>query len=505
MSVVNSVASWWMRKRMHRIEVFMKHPVDVQQDCLKELIDGGKGTAWGKSFGYSSINNYEQFVDRVPLQDYESLKAIITNIRNGQQNLLWNTETKWFAKSSGTAHDKSKYIPITNEALKACHFKAGKDMLAIYCSLYPAAQLFTGRYFSLAGSVATDKFGNYSSKNGDLSAIIAKNLPAWTLHYSTPSLDVLTMPNWEEKLEKIARSIVSEDVVNILGVPSWMLIVLKRVLEVSGKNSISQVWPNLEVYFHGGVNFLPYKQQFNEVIGKDINYLELFNASEGFFGIQDQRNSNELLLMLDYGIFYEFLAIDEIGTVDEKAIPLSEVKLGCVYAMVISTNAGLWRYKLGDTIRFTSLVPYRFVITGRTKNFINAFGEEVSVHNADAALHVATTKTGAQIAEYSAAPVYMQNNKSGAHEWLIEFAVEPNDINYFADVFDTALMSINSDYEAKRFQNYVLAPPIIRVLPKGTFYKWLASKNKLGGQQKVPRLSNNRRVVDEVLNLLGDN
>jgi hypothetical protein len=503
MAIINSIASWWMKKRMHQIELFMKYPYDVQNEWLKKLIESSEFTEWGRTHNFENINNYEQFKRNVPLQDYESLKPFIDRIRKGEQNILWHSDIKWFAKSSGTTNDKSKYIPVTEESLDNCHYNGGRDMIAIHCALNPETQLFTGKNLALAGSLVTDHYNGYESQNGDLSAIVINNLPVWAEFFRAPDMSIALMDKWDEKLEKIANATADENMVSLAGVPSWMLLIMKKVLDATGKKSIAEVWPNLEVYFHGGVNFNPYRDQFKQIFNKsDLSYLELYNATEGFFGIQDQRNSDELLLMLDYGIFYEFIPLDSLK---ENETPvthsLEEVKTDTNYEMVISTNAGLWRYRLGDTIKFTSLHPFRFKITGRTKHFMNAFGEEVIVDNADKALAIACDKTGAQIREYTAAPVYMQENESGAHEWLIEFEKHPDSIEYFTEMLDNALKSINSDYEAKRYQNLALRLPVVKPLNSGTFYKWLESKNKLGGQHKIPRLSNERKYVEEILML----
>jgi hypothetical protein len=496
MAILNSIASWWMKKRMHQIELFMKYPYDVQNEWLRKLIESAEFTEWGRAHDFSNISNYEQFRNNVPLQDYDSLKPYIDRIRKGEQNILWHSDIKWFAKSSGTTSDKSKYIPVSSESLDNCHYNGGRDMIAIHCHLNPETQLFTGKNLALAGSLVTDNQNGYESQNGDLSAIVINNLPIWAEFFRAPDMSIALMDRWDEKLEKIAQATKNENMVSLAGVPSWMLLIMQKVLEVTGKSSIAEVWPNLEVYFHGGVKFTPYREQFKKIFNKpDMNYLELYNATEGFFGIQDQRNSDELLLMLDYGIFYEFIPADDV---DGKPLGLHEVQKDVNYAMVISTNAGLWRYRIGDTIMFSSLAPFRFRITGRTKQFINAFGEEVIVDNADKALQIACEKTNSQVYEYTAAPVYMDGSSTGAHEWLIEFSQEPDNIAYFTEVLDNALKSINSDYEAKRYQNLALRLPLVRKAPSGTFYKWLASKNKLGGQHKVPRLSNERKYIEEI-------
>ncbi len=503
MPLLNSIAYWWMIKRMHQIELFMKYPHDVQNECLRKLIHSAQDTEWGKLHDYKNIHNHEQFKKNVPIQDYDSLKPFIDRVRRGEQNVLWNTEIKWFAKSSGTTNDKSKFIPVSMESLDECHYNGGRDMIAIHCSLNPETQLFTGKNLSLGGSLVTDNFGDHQSQNGDLSAIVINNLPMWAEYFRSPEISIALLEKWDEKLEKIAQATVNDNIVSLAGVPSWMLLVMKRALEITGKSSIAEVWPSLEVYFHGGVSFQPYKDQFKALFNKPgMNYLELYSASEGFFGIQDQRDSNELLLMLDYGIYYEFMPVNEVGVQGSKTLSLDEVALDTTYALMISTNAGLWRYMVGDTIKFTSLYPFRFKITGRTKHFMNAFGEEVIVDNADKALAIACEKSGAQIKEYTAAPVYINGNDKGAHEWLVEFEKAPSSIEYFSEMLDNALKAINSDYEAKRYQNMILRSPVVQSLPQGTFYKWLESKNKLGAQNKVPRLSNDRKYVEEIYALI---
>lgn len=504
MQLLNSIASWWMKKRMHQIELFMKYPYDVQDECLRKLIDAAKYTEWGKTYDYENIFTPEQFKKRVPVQSYESLKPFIDRIRKGEQNVLWNTDIKWFAKSSGTTNDKSKFIPVSQESLNDCHYNGGRDMISIHCDLNPETQLFTGKNLALAGSLVTEHRGHYEMQHGDLSAIVINNLPVWAEFFRAPELSIALLDKWDEKLEKIAQSTMDENVVSLAGVPSWMLLIMKRVLEEAGKRSISEVWPNLEVYFHGGVSFAPYKEQFKTIFNKpDLNYLELYNASEGFFGIQDQRNSDELLLMLDYGIYYEFMPMENLDQENPATLSLYEVKPDTNYALIISTNAGLWRYMVGDTIKFTSMDPFRFKITGRTKHFMNAFGEEVMVDNADKAIAKACEKTNAQIKEYSAAPVYMNERENGAHEWVIEFEVYPDSMKQFTQELDNALKSINSDYEAKRYQSMILKEPLVHAVAKDTFYQWFKSKNKLGGQHKIPRLSNERKYIEEILTIAG--
>ncbi len=499
MPIINSIASWLMKKRMHQIELFMKYPIDVQEDVLRDLIKNGSETEFGRTHGFASIQNAQQFSQKIPLQDYESLKPLIERTRRGEQRLLWNSDIKWFAKSSGTT-DKSKFIPVSQESLDGCHYNAGRDMVTLHCINNPDTQLFTGKNLALGGSFKTDNFDNYKSFHGDVSAIIIHNLPMWAEFFRAPNVDVALMDEWESKLEKMADLMLYENVTSLAGVPSWMLVLLKRVLEKRQAKSINDVWPNLEVYFHGGVSFTPYREQFRQLFNSDkVNYLQLYSASEGFFGIQDERESDEMLLMLDYGIYYEFIPLDETNTQPStKTIPLEAVKMNIDYALVISTNAGLWRYQLGDTIRLTNLNPYRFKISGRTKQFINVFGEELMVHNADTAIAAACEKTHALVKDYTAAPVFM-NEGAGAHEWLIEFEQAPNNFEFFVSLLDESLKKQNSDYEAKRYNNFVLHAPIVRIVPENTFYNWLKRNNKLGGQYKVPRLNNTRIILEAIL------
>ena len=501
MALLNSIASWLMKKRMHQIELFIKYPIDVQQEWMYSLVYEASETAYGKKYGFENIKNYKQFKENVPINDYESLKPFIDRTRRGEQNLLWRSEIKWFAKSSGTT-DKSKFLPVSAESLEGCHYSAGRDMITLHCNNHPDTQLFTGKNLALGGSFKEDIFEDHSSFHGDVSAIIIHNLPMWADYFRAPEISIALMDEWESKLEKMALSMMNENVVSLAGVPSWMMVLLKKILEKKKVTSIKEVWPNLEVYFHGGVNFAPYKEQFRQLFDKDdVHYLELYNASEGFFGIQDQSNSDEMLLMLDYGIFYEFIELHDFQRNDfSKTIHLGEVKIGVDYAMIISTNAGLWRYQIGDVIRFTNTNPYRFKITGRTRQYINVFGEELMIHNTDQAIAFACEKTHAMVKEYTVAPVFMDTT-SGSHEWLIEFEKEPVNFEFFCAQIDESLKKQNSDYEAKRFNNYVLHFPQIRKMPKGTFHRWLKHNNKLGGQYKVPRLSNSRKVLEEILSL----
>lgn len=501
MAILNSIASWLMVKRLHQIELFMKFPHEVQAEWFNKLIESGRETEFGTKYGFHEIETYDQFVRNVPVQTYDSLKPWIERTRLGEKHLLWPTDVKWFAKSSGTTNDKSKLIPVTDESLHDCHFHAGKDMITLYCHNYPDHQLFTGKNLALGGSHHTDEFDFHEVYQGDVSAIVIQNLPMWADYFRAPNVDIALMSEWNEKLQSIAETTKDENVVSLAGVPSWMIVVLRKVLELTGKKNISEVWPNLEVYFHGGVSLTPYRAQLKELIGKNINYLELYNASEGFFGIQDQRDGGELLLMLDYGIFYEFIPQAEWGNENPKTLQLHEVVTGVTYALLITTTGGLWRYSVGDTIEFTSTLPYRFRITGRTKSFINVFGEELMEGNAEKALAVTCEKTGAVVNEYTAAAVFTEDKKQAYHEWAIEFTKEPADLNYFSEVLDNTLKALNSDYEAKRYSNYILLPLKVRSVRAGSFQDWFRLKGKQGGQFKIPRLSNERKVLDEVLQL----
>jgi len=503
MPIFNSLLSWLMKKRIHQIELFIKYPIDVQLELFKKLMSSASETAWGKKYDYSSISTPQQFRERVPISDYNKLKPYIERQRKGEQNLLWNTEIKWFAKSSGTTSDKSKYIPVSNEALEECHYKGGKDMLAIYFHNHPDSRIFDGKGLAMGGSSSITEVNNESYYTGDLSAILMQNLPLWVQFKQTPNRSIALMDEWESKIEKMAHVTMEHDVTSISGVPSWTLVLIRRILELSGKNNLADVWPNLEVFFHGGVNFDPYRGQFkNHIQSETMAYMETYNASEGFFGIQDRSDHSDMLLMLDYGIYYEFIPFDQFETESPKTLMLDEVETGKNYAMLISTNGGLWRYLIGDTIRFTSIDPYRIKITGRTKNFMNAFGEEIIIENAEKALAIACNKCNAEISDYTAAPIYFNKQKNAAHEWLIEFSRQPENLDVFTDAFDNALKSLNSDYEAKRYKNMVLGIPVIKSLPKQTFYNWLKKRDKLGGQNKVPRLSNDRKYVDEILKLI---
>jgi hypothetical protein len=502
MTFINSLLSWIMKKRIHQIEFFMKYPMEVQEEWLYSLVNHAKNTEWGKAYDFKSIDAITDFQQRVPVQNYDTLKPYIERMLRGEQNVLWPSEIKWFAKSSGTTSAKSKFIPVSTESLEECHYKGGKDLLSIFCHNRPDTQIFTGKCLVLGGSHQINHL-NEESQYGDLSAVLIKNLPIWAEFHRTPELRIALMDNWEEKIEEMAKSTIPVNVTNISGVPTWTVILAKRILEITGKSNLLEVWPNLELYFHGAVNFAPYREQFKKLIPSDnMYYLETYNASEGFFGIQDQEHVHEMLLMLDYGIFYEFIPMEEVGKEFPKALTLADVELNKNYALVISTNAGLWRYMIGDTIKFTSLSPHRIQITGRTKHFINAFGEELIIDNAEKALVAACEEHDAAISDYTAGPIYFGDGNTGGHEWIIAFDKAPKNLAAFTDSLDTALKQVNSDYEAKRRGDIALQKPLIHQAQTDTFYNWLKSKGKLGGQHKVPRLANSREFLDEILPLL---
>lgn len=500
-SIINSIASWLIKKRLHEIDLFIKYPIEVQNEWLLNLLNTAKDTEFGQKYNFKDIHNYSLFREQVPLQNYETLKPYIERNRRGEQNLLWPTEIIWFAKSSGTT-DKSKFIPVSKQTLEECHYNGGKDMIALYVNNYENSQLFTGKNLALGGTWKVFESENHQSYYGDVSAIIIQNLPIWAEFFRSPHAQIALMDEWETKLELLAETMKNENVVSLAGVPSWMLVLLKKVLHKKNAKYLTDVWPNLEVYFHGGINFEPYRSNFNQLLGnKAFHFVQLYNASEGFFAIQDRRDAEDMLLMLDYGIYYEFIPEDEFDKENPIAINLEDVKLNTTYAMVISTTSGLWRYQLGDTIQFTSLNPFRIKILGRTKHYINAFGEELMVHNADEAMAEACRITNAIMKEYTVAPIYMSET-SGSHQWVIEFEKLPDHLNYFIYILDNTLKEKNSDYEAKRYNNYVLSEPQVVVAPRGTFYEWLKKHGKLGAQYKVPRLSNTRTIIDEILQII---
>lgn len=498
MRLLSPAISRLARLRYWRIEQWMQNPVEVQREVLQDLVTHGQYTEFGRQYGFNKIFNVKTFKQTVPIHEYDDLKPYIERIMNGDQNVLWNTPVNWFAKSSGTTSDKSKFIPITEESLEDGHYQSARDVLTLYYNSHPESDLLTGKGLVIGGSHQISRV-NEAAHYGDLSAILLQNAPFYGQWVRTPELSIALLDEWETKIEKLAESTIHENVTSISGVPTWTLVLIKRILEITGKSCLKEVWPHLELYIHGGVSFTPYRSQFEKLIGGTMNYLDMYNASEGFFAAQDDPAANGMLLFLQHGIFYEFMPVEEYGKETPLTVGLDKVETGKNYALVISTNGGLWRYLVGDTIQFTSTFPFRIKVSGRLKHYINAFGEEVMVDNADKAIAAACAATGAVVNDYTAAPVYFSDNGNGAHEWLIEFEKEPQSLENFTSVLDTALQEINSDYEAKRHKGIALRLPIIRTLKKGVFGEWLKTKGKLGGQHKVPRLSNERKFLEEIL------
>ena len=497
MKLLSPAISTVARMRLWSIEQWVADPVTAQFAVWQDLITAGQHTEFGREYNFSAIQSLADYKKAVPINEYAGLQPYIDRMMKGEENILWNTPVLWYAKSSGTTSEKSKFIPVSDESLKDNHYKASKDVLTFYYASHPESDLLTGKSLVIGGSHQINQL-NDEVQYGDLSAVILQNSPFWSAWLRTPDNSIALMAEWEEKIEALAQSTINENVTSMAGVPTWLLVLLKRILEITGKSTIKEVWPSLELYMHGGVSFVPYKAHFEKIIGAPINYLEMYNASEGFFAAQDDVNAEGMLLMCDHGIFYEFLPVEEWDKSDPQTIQLDEVELGKNYAPVITTNGGLWRYLIGDTVQFTSLAPFRVKVSGRIKHYINAFGEEVIIDNTDKAISIACDKTGAHVKDYTAAPVYFSEGENGAHEWLIEFDKNPTDLHQFTIELDKALQSINSDYEAKRYKDIALRLPLLQAAPPNTFEAWLSSKGKLGGQHKVPRLSNDRKILEEV-------
>ncbi|MCC6258607.1 MAG: GH3 auxin-responsive promoter family protein [Chitinophagaceae bacterium] len=487
--------------RLWRIQNWTNHPVVAQREVLQHLVTSAQYTAFGKKYKFSRLFSVKQFKQAVPIHEYKDIQPYIERMMEGEENLLWNTPINWFAKSSGTTSAKSKFIPVSEESLTDNHYKSSKDVLTNYYKNFPGSQLLTGKGLVVGGSHQLSQV-NEMVQYGDLSAVLMQNTPFWGHWLRTPELKIALLDDWEDKIEKLAQSTANENVTSIAGVPTWTLILLKRILEIKQKSTIAEVWPNLELYINGGVSFVPYREQFNKIIGKPINYLEIYNASEGFFAAQEKPDDDGMLLFTEHGIFYEFMPVEEYGKTHPQTVGLKDIELNKNYALVISTTGGLWRYLVGDTIRFTSLNPYKVKVSGRLKHYINAFGEEVIVDNADNAIAIASSQTGAVVSDYTAAPVYFSDTSNGAHEWLIEFEKEPASLDAFINALDNGLKALNSDYEAKRQKDIALGRPRVRAIPRGGFNQWLHSKNKIGGQHKVPRLSNNREILEDILQSL---
>jgi len=498
LKLLSPIISRLARMRLWGVQNWISFPVSAQRNVLQHLVTQAQYTEFGRKYKFSRLFTVKDFKNRIPIHEYDDLKPYINRMMAGEENILWNTPIYWFAKSSGTTSDKSKFIPISEESLKDIHFKASKDVLTNYYKNFPDSDLLTGKSLVVGGSHQVHNIDE-DIQYGDLSAVLMQNTPFWGHWIRTPDLSIALLDEWESKIEQLAKSTINENVTSLAGVPTWTIILIKRILQISGKKTLKEVWPNLELYMHGGVSFTPYREQVRKLVGAPINYLEIYNASEGFFAAQNRPDDDGLLLFTDHGIFYEFLPVEEYRKPDAKTIGLKQVELYKNYALVISTNGGLWRYLLGDTIQFTSLKPFKIKVTGRLKHYMNAFGEEVIVDNTDKAIAIASAKTGAIVKDYTAAPVFFSENNNGAHEWLIEFETAPPDLKAFTTELDEALKSVNSDYEAKRYKNIALREPVVHVLEKDTFNKWLKSKGKLGGQHKVPRLSNERKMIEEIL------
>ena len=504
MKLLSPAISKLARLRLWRIQNWISHPVSSQRETLQDLVTSAQYTVFGKKYNFSSLFTVRAFKESVPIHEYEDISPYIKRMMDGEENVLWNTPVKWFAKSSGTTSDKSKFIPVSDESLEENHFQASKDVITTYYKNFPASDLLTGKALVVGGSHQVNTLHN-DIQYGDLSAVLMQNTPFWGQWIRTPELSIALLDEWESKIEKLAQTTADENVTSLAGVPTWTLLLLKRILEIKGKKTIKEVWPNLELYINGGVSFVPYRSQFEAIIGKPINYLEIYNASEGFFAGQQKPDDDGMTLFTEHGIFYEFMPVDEYGKDNPRTIGLHEVCVDKQYAIIISTSGGLWRYLVGDTIQFTSLNPYMIRVSGRLKHYMNAFGEEVIVDNSDNAIAIAAEKTNTVVRDYTAAPVYFTEQSNGAHEWLIEFAEPPENLENFTIELDTALKNINSDYEAKRHKSIALRMPLVRALPAGSFSEWLRSKNKMGGQHKVPRLSNDRTVVEEIKKQLNIN
>ena len=486
---------------MWRIESVISDPVAAQREVLQHLVTSAQYTEFGRKYNFSGLFSLKAFKQTVPIHEYEDLKPYIERLMNGEQQLLWNTPIHWFAKSSGTTSDKSKFIPVSAESLEENHYKSAKDVLTLYYNFNPESDLLTGKALVIGGSHNIHQL-NEETHYGDLSAVLLQNSPFYGNWVRTPELSIALMDEWESKIQRLAENTIRENVTSISGVPTWTMVLFQKILEMTGRQNIKEVWPNLELYMHGGVSFVPYRDQFQRLIGGDINYLETYNASEGFFAAQDRPDVDGMLLFPDHGIFMEFMPIEEYGKPDPQTIGLTDVEIGRNYALVISTNGGLWRYLIGDTIQFTTRYPFRIKVSGRLKHYINAFGEELIVDNSDKAIAMACIHSGAVVRDYTAGPVYFSDGANGAHEWLIEFDKEPVNLPLFTYELDSALKSLNSDYEAKRHKDIALRMPVVRNLPDGTFNEWLKAKNKLGGQHKVPRLSNDRKYIDEIKRMI---
>lgn len=501
MPLANRLFAARSRRRLAAIDAFRADPAAAQQATLRQLLDRAAGTQWGRQHGYGEIRGAEDFRGRVPLGDYNTLRPWIDRARRGERDLLWPGATRWFAKSSGTTGDKSKYIPVTADSLRRCQYQGSLDALAIHLRHNPLSRVFAGKTMTLGGSRRAQ--AEYpGTLSGDLSAIMVSNAPLWTSPLRTPAKSDALIEDFELKIKKIAQTCSRENVVCFAGVPSWYLALFREVLRQTGRRDLTEVWPNLQLFLHGGVSFAPYRQAYAELIpAADMAYIETYNASEGFFAIQDTPAAADMLLMLDLGVYYEFIPLSEVGMEHPTALTVSEVRTGTPYAMVISTNGGLWRYQIGDVVEFTSLAPHKIIITGRTKQYINVFGEELMLHNALDALGRACQRHPARVADFTVAPVFMGTDEKPRHQWLIEFEQPPANLSDFAQTLDNELRAVNSDYDAKRFKNSVLHPLELIAGRPGLFFDWMRGRGRLGGQNKVPNLSCDRRHIDQLLAL----
>ncbi|MBE9487769.1 MAG: GH3 auxin-responsive promoter family protein [Bacteroidetes bacterium] len=501
MSILNNIIELGFTYRLRAIENIRKNPIETQNKVFKKLMNSLSLTVYGNERNVKNNFTYSDFRKHIPIVTYEDIEPYIKKMRMGESNILWDKPVNWFAKSSGTTNNKSKYIPVTNQGLQKCHFMGGRDLIALTASLYPETNLFKGKALTLGGSHNIEQLSHGDIRCGDLSAVMINNTPSFYSLIRLPKKETALISDFNLKIESICEQCIDQNITTIAGVPSWNLVMLNKILEYTGKKDISEIWPNLEMFYHGGVAFTPYREEYKRIItSPNMKYTETYNASEGFFAIQDDPKDKSMLLMLDYGVFYEFIPVDTLENYD-SAIPLEEVKKDVNYAMVISTINGLWRYLIGDTVKFTSTDPYKIIITGRTKLFMNAFGEEIIIDNAENAIDKACEVSNSSVFEYTSAPIFMHDKVKGRHQWVVEFRKEPEDINLFIDTLDDTLKKLNSDYEAKRTDDTTLLRPQVNVVPEGTFMKWLESKGKTGGQNKIPRLSNSRDYVEELLKL----
>ena len=504
MSILNGMVKLLLKERLKDIEYFLAHPHDAQHRTFNYLIRKATNTEWGNRYDYASISSSKTFKERIPIQDYDDVKPYIDRILKGEQNILWDTPIRWLAKSSGTTSDKSKFIPVSKESLEDNHYRGGKDIMAIFNEHFPDSKLYSdkGKGLIIGGSHQISSYSEDVSF-GDLSAVLLQNLPMIARYFRAPSLSVALLDEWEMKLDLMAKETMNDNITFLAGVPSWTIVLFKKILELTGANNMHEVWPNLEMYMHGGVNFGPYKEQFDQFLpNQSTAYFQTYNASEGFFSLQSMPGADDMALCLNHGIYFEFMPMSEVNQEYPQTLELDQVEIGVNYVIIISTNAGLWRYKVGDTIKFTSTSPYKIQVTGRMKHFINAFGEELIIENAVAALTKAANETGAKVREYTAAPIYFEGKEAGGHEWLIEFDNEPSDLNAFTKTLDACLKAVNSDYEAKRYNDYNMKMPVVISARKDLFYDWLKLKGKLGGQHKIPRLYNDRSYIDEIKELI---